>query len=69
VLTGPLRPAGEQAAAMRPGIADIGDMGPVRLGRGRLTATAAVVWSVDLPRHLQQVLFDTADTVALPVAS
>jgi hypothetical protein len=26
-----------------------------------LTATAAVAWSGDLPRHLQQVLFDTAD--------
>ena len=35
----------------------------VRVGlRGRpLTATAVVAWSGDLPRHLQQVLFDTAD--------
>jgi hypothetical protein len=28
-----------------------------------LTATAALVWSVDLPRQLQQVLFDTADSI------
>jgi hypothetical protein len=28
-----------------------------------LTAVAALVWSGDLPRLLQQVLFDTADTV------
>jgi hypothetical protein len=27
------------------------------------TATAALVWSGDLPRLLQQVLFDTADSV------
>jgi hypothetical protein len=35
----------------------------VRVGlEGRpLTATAVVAWSGDLPRHLQQVLFDTAD--------
>jgi DNA-binding transcriptional LysR family regulator len=70
VLTGPLRPAGEQGAAdVRPGIADTADMVRVRLDRRRLTVTAAVVWSDDLPRHLQQVMFDTADTAALPAAS
>ena len=26
-----------------------------------LTATAALVWNGDLPRPLQQILFDTAD--------
>jgi hypothetical protein len=41
----------------------------VRLDRRLLTATAAVAWSSDLPRHLQQVLFDTADTAVLPAAS
>ena len=41
----------------------------VRLDRRLLTATAAVAWSGDLPRHLQQVLFDTADTAGLPAAS
>ena len=68
VLTGPLRPAGEQAADARPGIADSGDMVRVSLDRRSLTATAVLAWSEDLPRHLQQVLFDTADTAALPVA-
>jgi hypothetical protein len=28
-----------------------------------LTATAVVAWNADLPRHLQQILFDTADTM------
>jgi hypothetical protein len=28
-----------------------------------LTATAAVVWNGDLPRPLQQVLFDAADGI------
>ena len=41
----------------------------MRIDRRLLTATAAVAWSGDLPRHLQQVLFDTADTAALPAAS
>jgi DNA-binding transcriptional LysR family regulator len=67
VLTGPLRPAGEPAAEVRPRAAGTGDMVRVRLDRGLLTATAAVAWSGDLPRHLQQVLFDTADTAALPL--
>ena len=40
----------------------------VRLDRSPLTATAAVAWSGDLPRHLQQVLFDTADTASLTAA-
>jgi hypothetical protein len=29
-----------------------------------LTATAAMVWNGDLPRPLQQVLFDAADGIA-----
>jgi hypothetical protein len=69
VLTRPLRPVGEPAAKMRPRAANTGNMVRVRLDRGLLTATAAVAWSGDLPRHLQQVLFDTADTAALPAAS
>ena len=69
VLTGPLRPAGERGADVRPGIADTGEMIRVRLGCRRLTATAAVAWSDDLPRHLQQVMFDTADTAVVPAAS
>ena len=69
VLTGPLRPVGDQAADVRPRTAGTGDMVRVRIDRRLLTATAAVAWSGDLPRHLQQVLFDTADTAALPAAS
>jgi len=70
VLTGPQHPVGDQAAAdVRPRAAGPGDMVRVRLDRRLLTATAAVAWSGDLPRHLQQVLFDTADTAALPAAS
>ena len=34
-----------------------------------LTATGALVWHGDLPRPLQQILFDTADGVAPPDAS
>ena len=63
VVTGPLHLVGDQAAGgVRPSIS--GSYGMVRVSlRGRpLTATAAVAWSGDLPRHLQQVLFDTADT-------
>jgi hypothetical protein len=28
-------------------------------------ATAGLIWSGDLPRQLQQVLFDTADSITL----
>jgi hypothetical protein len=31
-----------------------------------LTAVAALVWSGDLPRPLQQILFETADGVSSP---
>jgi hypothetical protein len=34
-----------------------------------LTATAALVWNSDLPRPLQQILFDTADGAAPAQAS
>ena len=33
------------------------------------TATAALVWNGDLPRQLQQILFDTADGAAPPKAT
>jgi hypothetical protein len=62
VVTGPLQPASDQAAyGVRQPVAD--SYGMVRVGlRGRpLTASAVMAWSGDLPRHLQQVLFDTAD--------
>jgi DNA-binding transcriptional LysR family regulator len=62
VVTGPRRLTSDQA-----GYGDrepAGDSyGMVRVGvTGRsLTAQAVVAWSGDLPRHLQQVLFDTAE--------
>jgi DNA-binding transcriptional LysR family regulator len=74
VLTGPLRAAGDQPPDARQRerereqAPDTYDMVRVRLDQRPLTATAAVAWSRDLPRHLQQVLFDTADTAALPAA-
>jgi hypothetical protein len=36
-----------------------------RVEGSSLTAAAALVWSGDLPRPLQQVLFDTADSIAV----
>src|ERR1700750_1838936 len=41
--------------------ADTGDMILVSIADRPLTATAALVWNRDLPRPLQQILFDTAD--------
>jgi DNA-binding transcriptional LysR family regulator len=62
VLTSPLHLTGDQAAyGVRQPVADSYEMVRVGLQRRPLTATAVVAWSGDLPRHLQQVLFDTAD--------
>ena len=62
VLTSPLHLTGDQAAyGARQRVRDRYDMVRVGLRKRPLTATAAVAWSGDLPRHLQQVLFDTAD--------
>jgi hypothetical protein len=62
VLSRPLHAAGEEPA-------DAGEQQPdslfglvrVRLEHSPLTATAAVIWNGDLPRRLQQLLFDAAD--------
>ena len=63
VLTDPLHlVGGPDWAGPRQQEADSYDMVRVGLARHPLTATAAVAWSGDLPRELQQVLFDTADT-------
>jgi DNA-binding transcriptional LysR family regulator len=62
VLTGPLHAVGGQATRdVRQRAVGTSDMVLVRLDRCPLTARAAMAWSGDLPRHLQQVLFDTAD--------
>jgi DNA-binding transcriptional LysR family regulator len=62
VLTSPLHLTVDQAAyGAQPQLDGRHDMVRVGLRECPLTATAAVAWSGDLPRHLQQVLFDTAD--------
>jgi DNA-binding transcriptional LysR family regulator len=70
VLTGPLHVTGSHAMPIRlEPAADRYDM--IRVGiEGRpLTATAALVWRRDLPRELQQVLFDTADRITFHESS
>jgi hypothetical protein len=62
VLTNPyiaLDSAG--SAARAPRMADTYDMAEVTLEEHALVATAGVVWNTQLPRQLQQILFDTAD--------
>ena len=62
VLTSPQHLTSDQAAyGARQRVQDRYDMVRVGLRQRPLTATAAVAWTGDLPRHLQQVLFDTAD--------
>jgi hypothetical protein len=46
--------------------AGTGDKVRVSIDGQPLTATAALVWNGDLPRPLQQILFDTADGPAQP---
>jgi DNA-binding transcriptional LysR family regulator len=66
VLTGPRLHAGAWRPPTQP-IPTAGDHGmvPARVEHRPLTATAALVWSGDLPRQLQQLLFDAADSIAL----
>jgi DNA-binding transcriptional LysR family regulator len=67
VLTGRTAIAGTSPGVirrLRP--ADIGDMVRVSIAGRPLTATAALVWNGDLPRPLQQILFDTADGATPP---
>jgi DNA-binding transcriptional LysR family regulator len=67
VLTSPLHPTSDQTVySVWQRVADGYDMVRVGLRRHPLTATAVVAWSGDLPRHLQQVLFDTADAGIAP---
>ena len=69
VLTGPAVIAGPPPGVIRlPRPADTGDMTRVSIDGHPLTATAALVWNGDLPRPLQQILFDTADGEAPPKA-
>jgi hypothetical protein len=64
VLTSPsMAIAGTGATAREPQTADMHDMVQVTIEQHPLTATAGLVWNTDLPRRLQQILFDTADGV------
>jgi hypothetical protein len=65
VLTGPNVIAGSHAGLiLLPRRAATHDMVRVGLQHHQLTATAALVWNGDLPRPLQQILFDVADGIA-----
>jgi DNA-binding transcriptional LysR family regulator len=65
VLTGPRHRLGDWPGPAEPDpAADPAGLVRVRIDGSPLTAAAALVWSGELPRPLQQVLFDTADSVA-----
>jgi len=67
VLTGPVAVADVPPGVIRlPQPAGTGDMVRVSISGQPLTATAALVWNGDLPRPLQQILFDTADGLTRP---
>src|SRR5215468_9991751 len=67
VLTGPGVIAGSRPGLIRMPRAMVSqDMALAGLEHHPLTATAAVVWNGDLPRPLQQVLFDAADGITPP---
>ena len=64
VLTGPQHPTGNLPGPADPHpAAGIADMVRARAEGFAFAATASLVWSGDLPRQLQQVLFDTADSI------
>jgi DNA-binding transcriptional LysR family regulator len=67
VLTGPAVIAGPPPGVIQlPRPAGTGGMARVIIAGHPLTATAALVWHGDLPRPLQQILFDAADRVTPP---
>ncbi len=67
VLTGPATVAGSWCTPIRRSRpADTSGMVRVSLQHHPLTASAALVWSGDLPRPLQQMLFETADSLTAP---
>jgi DNA-binding transcriptional LysR family regulator len=64
ILTGPDTAVRTQARPIRrSGLAGTYGMVRVSLQQNPLTASAALVWSGDLPRPLQQMLFDIADSL------
>jgi DNA-binding transcriptional LysR family regulator len=67
VLTSPNTVIGSEARLIRlPQATDTYDMVRVSLEHHPLTATAGLVWSGDLPRQLQQILFEAADGITPP---
>jgi hypothetical protein len=69
LIAGPTVIAGPPPDMIRlPRPARTGDMTRVCIAGHPLTATAAPVWNGDLPRPLQQILFDTADGATPPNA-
>ena len=67
VLTGPSVILGNRSRLIPlPRSGGIHNMVRVSIENHPLTATASLVWSGDLPRPLQQILFETADGVASP---
>jgi DNA-binding transcriptional LysR family regulator len=67
VLTGPATAIGGPAGpARRSGPAGASGMVRVTLQHHPLTASAALFWNGDLPRPLQQMLFETADSLTVP---
>jgi DNA-binding transcriptional LysR family regulator len=68
VLTGPVAVAGT-TPNRSPRSLDTRDMIRVGIQDQPLTAMAALVWSIDLPRPLQQILVDTAYEVTAPALS
>jgi DNA-binding transcriptional LysR family regulator len=67
VLTGPATAAvGRATPIRRSRPADTCGMVKVSLRNHPLTASAALVWSGDLPRPLQQMIFEAADNLTTP---
>jgi len=64
VLTGPSTVVNSPAQLVRSRPADACGMAQVDLQHHPLTASAALVWNGDLPRPLQQMLFDAAESLS-----
>jgi hypothetical protein len=68
ILTGPSVIAGSRAGLIQlPRYVGTHDMVRISLEDHPLTAMASLVWNGDLPRPLQQILFETADGMPSPV--
>jgi DNA-binding transcriptional LysR family regulator len=64
VLTGPRHRVGAEPGGPADRASGTYEMVPVLVEQHPLVATASLAWSGDLPRELQQLLFDTADGIA-----